>query len=80
LRATVVLDDQLVQSDDGRMDWFRVLFNEKAHMFQIIVFTCRPSDYLAATSIVPDGPGTHTDTDNGFIRAIDLERALKQRK
>jgi len=80
LRATVVLDDQLVQSDDGRMDWFRVLFNEKAHIFQIIVFTCRPSDYLAATSIVPDGPGTHTDTDNGFIRAIDLERALKQRK
>jgi uncharacterized protein YhaN len=80
LRTTVVLDDQLVQSDDGRMDWFRVLFNEKAHIFQIIVFTCRPSDYLAAISMVPDGPGTHTDTDNGFIRAIDLERALKQRK
>jgi DNA repair exonuclease SbcCD ATPase subunit len=80
LSATVVLDDQLVQSDDGRMDWFRVLFNEKAHIFQIIVFTCRPSDYLAATSIVPDGPCPHTDTDNGFIRAIDLERALKQRK
>jgi uncharacterized protein YhaN len=80
LQATVVLDDQLVQSDDGRMNWFRALLCEKARIFQILVFTCRPSDYLPTTSIVPDGPGTHTDTDNGFIRAIDLERALKQRK
>jgi energy-coupling factor transporter ATP-binding protein EcfA2 len=80
LRATVVLDDQLVQSDDRRMDWFRALLDEKARIFQIIVFTCRPGDYLAATSMVPDGSGVHADTDNGFIRAIDLERVLGQRK
>lgn len=80
LQATLVLDDQLVQSDDSRMDWFRTLLNEKAHIFQIIVFTCRPSDYLAATSMVPDGPGIHEDSGNGFIRAIDLGRALGQHR
>ncbi|MGC2769199.1 MAG: hypothetical protein WB607_27105, partial [Candidatus Acidiferrum sp.] len=80
LSTTIVLDDQLVQSDDNRMDWFRALLTEKAHSFQIVVFTCRPSDYLAATSMVPDGSGFHADTDNGFIRAINLERALRPRK
>jgi len=76
LQATVVLDDQLVQSDDSRMDWFRALLNEKAHNFQIVVFTCRPGDYLATTSMVPDGAKVHADTDSGFIRAVDLKRAL----
>jgi hypothetical protein len=80
LSTTIVLDDQLVQSDDNRMDWFRGLLAEKARSFQIVVFTCRPSDYLAVTSMVPAGSGFHTDTDNGFIRAIDLERALRPRK
>jgi len=75
LQATVVLDDQLVQSDDSRMDWFRALLIEKARIFQIIVFTCRPGDYLTAASMVPDG-SDHADTDDGLIRAIDLERAL----
>jgi uncharacterized protein YhaN len=78
LQTTLVLDDQLVQSDDSRMDWFRALLNEKAHIFQIIVFTCRPGDYLAATSMVPEGPRIHEDTSSGFIRAIDLGRALGQ--
>lgn len=76
LQATVVLDDQLVQSDDSRMDWFRALLNEKAHIFQIVVFTCRPSDYLATPSMVPNGAAVHADTDSGFIRAVDLRRAL----
>jgi uncharacterized protein YhaN len=51
LQATVVLDDQLVQSDDSRMDWFRSLRNEKSDIFQIVVFTCRPGDYLAARRV-----------------------------
>ena len=46
LSTTVVLDDQLVQSDGTRMDWFRALLAEKARSFQIVVFTCRPGDYL----------------------------------
>ena len=55
LGTTVVLDDQLVQSDDTRMDWFRALLAEKARAFQIIVFTCRPEDYLEASAMVPKG-------------------------
>jgi hypothetical protein len=79
LCTTVVLDDQLVQSDDTRMDWFRALLAEKAHSFQIVVFTCRPADYLAATAMVPEGSEVHSDTDEGFTRAVDLARAVRGR-
>jgi hypothetical protein len=64
----------------AQLDWFRALLNEKPHIFQIIVFTCRPGDYFAATSMVPNGPRNHEDTDNGFNRAIDLGRALGQHR
>ena len=79
LCTTIVLDDQLVQSDDSRMDWFRAVLTEKARGFQIVVFTCRPSDYLAASALVPQGTVVHADTDGGFIRAVDLGRALRRR-
>lgn len=79
LRTAIVLDDQLVQSDDSRMDWFRSLLAEKAHSFQIVVFTCRPSDYLPASALVPEGSAVHADTDGGFTRAVDLGRALRRR-
>jgi uncharacterized protein YhaN len=78
LGSTVVLDDQLVQSDVTRMDWFRALLAEKARMFQIIVFTCRPNDYLPASAIVPKGKAVHRDTDGGSIRATDLARAIQR--
>jgi hypothetical protein len=79
LHTTIVLDDQLVQSDGNRMDWFRALLTEKAHSFQIVVFTCRPGDYLLASALVPPGSAVHADTDGGFIRAVDLGRALRRR-
>ena len=79
LCTTVVLDDQLVQSDDTRMDWFRALLVEKARSFQIIVFTCRPGDYLTASVIMPKGKAVHRDTDGGFVRAVDLGRAVQRR-
>jgi hypothetical protein len=79
LRTVIVLDDQLVQSDDIRMDWFRALLTDKAHSFQIVVFTCRPGDYLLASALVPEGSAVHTDRDDGFIRAVDLGRALRRR-
>jgi len=75
LQTTIVLDDQLVQSDPNRMDWFRILLAERARSFQIVVFTCRPDDYLAAAAMVPDGLD-YLDTDEGFVRAIDLSRAV----
>jgi DNA repair exonuclease SbcCD ATPase subunit len=79
LGSTIVLDDQLVQSDENRMEWFRTLLGEKARNFQIIVFTCRPSDYLAKGTLVPKGSAVHADTDGGFLRAVDLGRALRRR-
>jgi hypothetical protein len=79
LRTVIVLDDQLVQTDGNRMDWFRALLNEKAHSFQIVVFTCRPTDYLLASALVPQESGVQADTEGGFIRAVDLGRALRRR-
>jgi uncharacterized protein YhaN len=79
LGTALVLDDQLVQSDDTRMDWFRALLAEKARAFQIIVFTCRPGDYLEASAIVPKGNAVHRDSGGGFVRAIDLARAVQRR-
>src|SRR5262249_37441052 len=61
LRSAVVFDDQLVQSDGDRMDWFRGLLGEKARIFQIIVLTCRPADYLGMTTPAPDGRNDHAD-------------------
>ena len=43
--STVVLDDQLVQSDASRMNWLRTFMIECASRFQILVFTCRPQQY-----------------------------------
>jgi DNA repair exonuclease SbcCD ATPase subunit len=79
LYTTVVLDDQLVQSDGTRMDWFPALLVEKARNFQIVVFTCRPGDYLAASAMVPKGKSFQRDTDGGFVRAVDLGRAVRRK-
>ncbi len=48
LETALILDDQLVHSDPERLTWFRERLRasagERGH--QVIVFTCRPSDYL----------------------------------
>ena len=75
LQSAVVLDDQLVQSDEMRMDWFRAVLADKARSFQIIVFTCRPNDYLPASTIVPGQPVCN-DSNGGCTSAIDLQRAV----
>ena len=67
----IVLDDQLVQSDDNRMDWFRALLAEKAHSFQIVIFTCRPQRFLLASALVPRGARfTRTRTTGSYERSI----------
>jgi hypothetical protein len=77
LATSVVLDDQLVQSDDKRMDWFRDLLVEKSRLFQVVVFTCRPGDYLTPAEEVPsDGPVFRT---TGAVHAVDLDRAIQHR-
>jgi DNA repair exonuclease SbcCD ATPase subunit len=79
LGTTVVLDDQLVQSDEKRMDWFRALLVDKARNFQIVVFTCRPEDYLSQAAMVAPGTSPNRDTDDGFVRSIDLSGAVQRR-
>ena len=76
LRTAVILDDQLVQSDESRMKWFRQVLTEKARRFQVLVFTCRASDYLEKSSFVPKKGPLFVDLEDGLTRAIDLGRAL----
>jgi len=51
LGSFLVLDDQLTQSDPARMDWFRDVLRKSAGEIQVVVFTCRPADYLEAEEI-----------------------------
>jgi hypothetical protein len=48
LHTAVVLDDQLVHSDSERLAWFRerLCGSAREHDHQVIVFTCRPDDYV----------------------------------
>ena len=61
LRTALVLDDQLVHSDSGRLAWFNEKLREsvREHGHQVVVFTCRPTDYLR-------------DVDEPVVTAIDL--------
>ncbi len=45
LGAFVILDDQLTQTDEGRMAWLRDLLEEASRSVQVIVLTCHPQDY-----------------------------------
>ena len=56
--STVVLDDQLVQSDASRMAWLHGFLRECAEKFQILVLTCRPEEYAVG--------------DGAKARSIDL--------
>ncbi len=60
LGSTVVLDDQLVQSDPSRMRWLYEFMVQCAREFQILVLTCHPDRYDPA-----DGP---------TVRSIDLTK------
>jgi len=48
LNSFVILDDQLTQSDGGRLIWMRDLLAQAAADIQIIVLTCHPDDYAMA--------------------------------
>ena len=45
LGTFVILDDQLTQSDAGRMAWIRELLAETSRRIQVVVLTCHPADY-----------------------------------
>ena len=64
LGSTVVLDDQLVQSDASRMRWLYEFMWQCAREFQILVLTCHPDQYHPAAG--------HT------VRSIDLTEHIER--
>jgi DNA repair exonuclease SbcCD ATPase subunit len=68
LQATLLLDDQLVHSDPKRLEWFRETLQESAKQYdhQIIVITCRPSDYGAPFN------------QNGATSSVDLSDLVER--
>jgi hypothetical protein len=75
LETAVLLDDQLVHSDEQRLHWFSEELRRAADGIQIIVFTCRPSDYLTPTELRADN--TAPVWGNGDVVALDLTRAIE---
>ena len=61
-------DDQLTQSDHERLKWLRGLLKKLAATTQIIVFTCRPSDYLLPEELAQ----TAASAGDSYVRSIDL--------
>jgi hypothetical protein len=77
LGSMLVLDDHLTQTDPARIEWFQQLLRKAAERVQIVVLTCRPSDYLAADER-PRGDSPVQDAHGGTLRAIDLARVVRR--
>jgi hypothetical protein len=75
LKTAVILDDQLTQTDSSRMLWLRDLLKEVANNIQIIVFTCRPDNYLT-----PAGGRHRTkkEDEQPPVRAVDLVQLIER--
>ena len=71
LGSAVLLDDQLTQSDAVRMEWLRTFIREIAAGIQIVVFTCRPEDYL-----VPGELKAAKKSD--LVRAVNLGQVIER--
>lgn len=77
LRAPIILDDHLAQTDRARLGWFVDVLKAAATKTQVIVMTCRHDDYLAP----PDWPTNGhpiVDRGGGALRAIDLEQLVQR--
>ncbi|MGO4881729.1 MAG: AAA family ATPase [Bryobacteraceae bacterium] len=75
LKTAVILDDQLTQTDGSRMSWLRDLLKEIANNIQIIVFTCRPDNYLVPAS---GRKPTKRDAEPSPVRAVDLAQFIER--
>jgi DNA repair exonuclease SbcCD ATPase subunit len=75
LRSVVVLDDQLTQSDSQRLMWLRDLLRQTAANIQILVFTCRPADYLSPAELKPSKRPEHLTM---AVRSIDLSQKIER--
>jgi DNA repair exonuclease SbcCD ATPase subunit len=76
LKSTIILDDQLVQTDPKRLAWFRDVLRRTSVQTQVIVLTCRPGDYLQSDEL-PNETAIR-DLAGGTVRAIDFTRVAKR--
>ena len=76
LRSAIVLDDHLVHTDPSRLGWFRDVLRKTALDTQVLIFTCRPEDYLSPGELPSAAP--MQDLAGGAVRAIDLARVLQR--
>lgn len=76
LKSAIVLDDHLVHTDPARLEWFRDVLRKTALETQVLIFTCRPEDYLAHDEL--PAKEAMQDLAGGAVRAIDLTRALQR--
>lgn len=77
LKTAIILDDHLVHSDPKRLAWFREVLTKTALSTQVIVFTCRPEDYLLKSEL-PDAVTAMRDLAGGTVRAVDMGRVVKR--
>jgi hypothetical protein len=77
LKTALVLDDHLVHSDPKRLAWFREVLTKTALSTQVLIFTCRPEDYLLKVEL-PDGGASVRDLAGGAVRAVDMARVVKR--
>jgi uncharacterized protein YhaN len=75
LGTALVLDDHLVQTDAGRVAWFRELLLHVGQRAQIVVLTCRPEDYLREGERPEPGQAMR---DSEHVRAIDLACVIRR--
>lgn len=75
LGSAVVFDDQLTQSDALRMKWIQDAIRKSAANTQIIVFTCRPSDYLDPSELKVPNRNKHSTTS---VRSLDLAKIVER--
>jgi hypothetical protein len=77
LKSSIILDDHLVQTDPARLAWFRDILLKTALETQVVVLTCRPSDYLAPEEL-PLTAALSRDLAGGTIRAVNLNGIIKR--
>ncbi len=74
LQSMIVLDDHLTHTDPGRLAWFRDVLRKSGEDIQIVVFTCRPLDYLMAGELVVAGQAVAEASEQ--LRGVALERLV----
>ncbi len=69
LKSAILLDDQLVHTDDSRLGWFSGVLRRTAEESQVLVFTCRPLDYARKEELAAK--------DLGRVRTVDLSQVVR---